>query len=95
MKRTQNSLDTKQVLNVIQKYNTALEMLDSYDHQTMTRPKGNQNTYHLTYDECMEVISHMRFGDESDLFGREKDDSFSGSIGNISVFWRTGALSEP
>lgn len=25
----------------------------------------------------------MRFGDESDLFGREKDDSFAGSIGNI------------
>lgn len=23
------------------------------------------------------------FGDESDLFGREKDDSFKGSIGNI------------
>ena len=25
----------------------------------------------------------MRFGAESDLFGREKDDSFKGSIGNI------------
>jgi death-on-curing family protein len=25
----------------------------------------------------------MRFGDESDLFGKEKDDSFKGSIGNI------------
>ena len=25
----------------------------------------------------------MRFGVESDLFGREKDDSFKGSIGNI------------
>ena len=25
----------------------------------------------------------MRFGDESDLFGVEKDDSFKGSIGNI------------
>ena len=83
MKRTQNSLDSKQVLNVIQKYNEALELLDSYDHQTMVRPKGNKATYELTYDECMEVISHMRFGDESDLFGREKDDSFSGSIGNI------------
>ena len=39
MKRTQNSLDSKQVLNVIQKYSEALEMLDSYDHQTMKRPK--------------------------------------------------------
>ena len=25
----------------------------------------------------------MRFGDESELFGREKDDSFKGSIANI------------
>ena len=83
MKRTQNSLDSRQVLDVIQKYNEALELLDSYDHQTMVRPKGNKATYELTYDECMEVISHMRFGDESDLFGREKDNSFSGSIGNI------------
>ena len=83
MKRTENALDSKQVLNVIQKYSEALELLDSYDHQTMTRPKGNAATYELDYEECMEVISHMRFGDESDLFGKEKDDSFRGSIGNI------------
>ena len=31
----------------------------------------------------MDVIQSMRFGDESDLFGKEKDDSFKGSIGNI------------
>ena len=40
MKRTQNELDSQQVLNVIQKYSKALELLDSYDHQTMKRPKG-------------------------------------------------------
>lgn len=83
MKRTQNALDSKQVLNVIQKYSKALNLLDSYDHQTMERPKGNVVTYELTYEECMDVISQMRFGDESDLFGKEKDDSFRGSIGNI------------
>lgn len=83
MKRTQNELDSHQVLNVIQKYSKALELLDSYDHQTMKRPKGNAATYELTYEECMDVISQMRFGDESDLFGKEKDDSFRGSIGNI------------
>ena len=83
MKRTQNALDSQQVLNVIQKYSKALNLLDSYDHQTMERPKGNVVTYELTYEECMDVISQMRFGDESDLFGKEKDDSFRGSIGNI------------
>ena len=62
MKRTQNALDSQQVLNVIQKYSKALELLDSYDHQNMERPKGNTATYELTYEECMEVISQMRFG---------------------------------
>ena len=83
MKRTENSLDSKQVLSVIEKYNTALELLDSYDHQNMKRPKGNEATYVLTYVECKSVIDSMRFGNESELFGREKDDSFKGSIGNI------------
>ena len=83
MKRTENELDSKQVLSVIEKYSNALDLLDSYDHQNMTRPKGNETTYVLQYEECMEVIQSMRFGDESDLFGKEKDDSFKGSIGNI------------
>lgn len=83
MKRTENALDSKQVLTVIEKYSEALELLDSYDHQNMTRPKGNTATYELTYEECREVIANLRFGDESDLFGKEKDDSFKGSIGNI------------
>ncbi len=83
MKRTENSLDSRQVLSVIEKYSEALEMLDSYDHQNMARPRGNAATYELSYEECREVIAGMRFGDESELFGKEKDDSFKGSIGNI------------
>ena len=83
MKRTEDSLDSKQVLSVIERYNTALDLLDSYDHQNMKRPKGNEATYVLTYEECMKVIDSMKFGSESELFGKEKDDSFKGSIGNI------------
>ena len=83
LQRTENSLDAKQVLTVVEKYSTALDLLDSYDHQTLKRPKGNVSTYVLTYEECRKVIDSMRFGTESDLFGLEKDDSFKGSIGNI------------
>lgn len=83
MKRTEEALDSKQVLSVIEKYSSALDLLDSYDHQNMTRPTGNRATYVLSYEECMKVIQSMKFGDESDLFGKEKDDSFKGSIGNI------------
>ena len=59
MKRTENELDSKQVLSVIEKYSNALDLLDSYDHQNMTRPKGNEATYVLQYEECMEVIQSM------------------------------------
>jgi prophage maintenance system killer protein len=83
MKRTEHNLDSEQVLSVIEQYSKALDLLDSYDHQNMTRPKGNEAIYVLEYEECMQVIESMRFGAESDLFGREKDDSFKGSIGNI------------
>ena len=83
MRRTQDSLDSKQILSVIERYSTALNLLDAYDHQTMQRPKGTDSVYVLTYEECRKVIDQMRFGDESELFGREKDDSFRGSIGNI------------
>ncbi len=50
MKRTENTLDSRQVLTVIEKYSEALTMLDSYDHQNMSRPKGNNATYRLTYE---------------------------------------------
>ena len=83
MKRTQNALDSRQVLSVIERYSMALNLLDAYDHQTMQRPEGTDAVYVLTYEECRKVIDQMRFGDESELFGREKDDSFRGSIGNI------------
>ena len=73
MKRTQDSLDSKQVLSVIESYSTALDLLDDYDHQTMKRPKGSDAAYVLTYEECRKVIDSMRFKSESELFGQEKD----------------------
>ena len=83
MKRVETQLDAKQVLNVIERYNLALDLLDNYDHQCIGTPKGNKATYVLSYEECRKVIDSMRFGESSDLFGNEKDDSFRGSIGAI------------
>ncbi len=83
MKRAENQLDAQQVLSVVESYSTALDMLDDYDHQTMSKPKGNKTVYTLSYEECREVIDKMKFGADSDLFGNEKDESFKGSIGAI------------
>ena len=83
MKRAENQLDAQQVLSVVESYSAALDMLDDYDHQTMSKPKGNKATYVLSYDECREVIDKMKHASCSDLFGNEKDESFKGSIGAI------------
>ena len=83
MKRAENQLDAKQVLSVIEKFNTALDLLDAYDHQTMKKPKGNKAVYVLDYDECRKIIGEMKFAADSELFGNEKDDSFKGSIAKI------------
>ena len=83
MKRVESSLDSKQVLTVVERYSHALELLDAYDHQNMTRPKGSEAIYVLTYEECRKVIDSMKFGESSSLFGNEKDDSFKGSIGAV------------
>lgn len=72
MKRTENELDSRQVLSVIEKYSKALELLDAYDHQSMVRPSGSQANYIFTYEECKNVIASMKFGNESELFGKEK-----------------------
>ena len=83
MKRAENQLDAKQVLSVIEKFNTALDLLDDYDHQTMKKPTGSKAVYVLDYNECRKVINEMKFASDSELFGNEKDDSFKGSIANI------------
>ena len=83
MQRIETDPDTKQVLSVVERFSKALDLLDDYDHQMMKRPEGSIGAYILTYEECRQVIDRMRFGNESDLFGKEKDDSFKGSIGNI------------
>ena len=51
MKEIENSLDTKQVLTVVERYSHALDLLDAYDHQNMKRPDGTKATYVLTYEE--------------------------------------------
>lgn len=83
IRRTENQLDTNQILSVIEQYTAALDLLDDYDHLSVKKPDGTEATYRLTYEEAREVIDSMKFGDTSSLFGNEKDQSFEGSIGAV------------
>ncbi len=83
IRRTQNDLDARQLLAVIEKYSEALELLNFYDHQNRTQLTENTDLYQLSYEECWKIIATMRYAYESELFGKEMNESFKGSIGNV------------
>ena len=83
MKRVSNSLDTEQVLDVVKTYSSALDLLDSYDHQTIAKPKAKGRSVELTYEECRRFIDGMKFSADSALFGNEKDGSFKSALGAV------------
>ena len=66
-------IDTKSLENVINKYTSALDLLDDYDHQKVIKPKGDTNYVQLNYNDCRKLIDSMRFSSESNLFGVEKE----------------------
>ena len=83
MKRVANSLDVEQVLDVVNAYSTALDLLDEYDHQTIEKPKARGHSVELTYEECRRFIDSMKFAADSPLFGNEKDGSFKSALGAV------------
>jgi prophage maintenance system killer protein len=71
------------VASVLQKFTRGLGLLDDYDHQCLTTPSGKPDQWKLTYDLARTFIDAMTFGGKSDLFGRERGESFKGTIGAI------------
>ncbi len=72
------------LLKVISEYTYALDLLDSYDHQRVTVLDSTKiESYQLSYEEAMNVVNKMKDEFTTDLFGREKDESFKGSLGAI------------
>ena len=64
-------IEEKEVLNVIEAYSNALSLLDDYDHGRISKPKGKDSIYQLTYEECRTLIDSMKYGGFSDVFGVE------------------------
>lgn len=83
MKRVANSLDVEQVLDVVNAYSTALDLLDGYDHQTIAKPKAKGRSVALSYEECRRFVDSMKFAAGSPLFGNEKDGSFKSALGAV------------
>ena len=76
--------DTKEILKVIGQYSKALNLLDSYDHGTLEKPKGHNDLRQITYGDCQDIIKELRFNNESDLFAVERiKGGLESIIGNV------------
>jgi prophage maintenance system killer protein len=73
------------LLKILTDYTYALDVLDKYDHRTLTiEATHKEPSFVATYGEAMKAINGLRdkFGGSS-LFGNEKDESFKSSIATI------------
>lgn len=71
------------IIKVINNYSSALNLLDDYDHKTLSKPKGTINDKQIEYEECMDIISKLRFNSDSNLFALERNKGLQSIIGNI------------
>lgn len=77
--------ETKGIIQILQQYAYALEILDKYDRNQL--PEADTISVEvktLTYSTAKKLISEWQTIEKSSsLFGREKDDSFQSSLYNI------------
>jgi prophage maintenance system killer protein len=73
------------LLRIMSDYAYALDILDQYDYQTLAiGSTSGREIYQIGYDEAIAQIQLVKekYGN-SDLFGKEKDESFQSSISTI------------
>ncbi|OFY39585.1 MAG: cytochrome C biogenesis protein CycH [Bacteroidetes bacterium GWF2_40_14] len=77
--------ESKGLLSIISDYSYALDILDQYDYQSLAiTDTSGKDIYRISYAEAIDQINLVRkaYGN-SELFGREKDESFKSSISTI------------
>ena len=75
--------DAKEILRVIGSYSKALELLDDYDHKTIKKINGSKSKKKINYKDCLEVISKLKFNDDSDIFALERNRGLESIINDI------------
>ena len=75
--------EAKEIIKVINNYSNALNLLDDYDHKRISKPNGTINNNKIVYEDCMEIVSKLKFNSDSDLFALERDKGLKAIIGNI------------
>ena len=78
-----NGSEAQEIIKVINNYSNALNLLDDYDHKRISKPNGTINNNKITYEDCMDIISKLKFNSDSDLFALERNKGLQAIIGTI------------
>jgi prophage maintenance system killer protein/CII-binding regulator of phage lambda lysogenization HflD len=74
----------KAFVNIIADFSKGLKILDDYDNERLdSQGITKKQAETISYEECHGIIGQIRDEFNSALFGKEKDDSFKSSIGQI------------
>ena len=71
------------IMKVLQRYTKSLDLLDDYDHKTLTKSKGTKSDEKITYKSCIDIIKTLKFNEKSDIFAIERDKGLESIINNI------------
>ena len=75
--------EAQDIIKVINNYSNALNLLDDYDHKRVNKPNGTKNSIKITYEDCMDIVSKLKFNSDSDLFALERNEGLKSIIGAI------------
>ena len=78
-----NGDEAQQIIKVINNYSNALNLLDDYDHKTLSKPKGTIGKDRIKYKECINIVSKLKFNNDSNLFALERNKGLESIIENI------------
>lgn len=78
-----NGDEAQEIIRVINNYSNALNLLDDYDHKTVSKPKGTKSSNIIKYEDCLNIINKLKFNSDSNLFALERDKGLESIIGNV------------
>ena len=78
-----NNGDAGEILKVIGNYSKALNLLDDYDHNTLSKPKGSNSKEQIKYEECINIVNKLKFNIESNLFAIERNKGLESIINDL------------
>ena len=75
--------EAQEIIKVINNYSNALDLLDDYDHKRIIKPNGTKDNKQITYEDCLNIITKLRFSNDSDLFALERNQGLKEIVGTI------------